>query len=149
MTILKCHTIFDHVNFAIFYFHLSYSCIVWPQNINTVRNFKDHLFHSSPLFSSNNILKFGDKIALENIFFVSKYINSQVSSIYYDWFPFSRNLHRFKTCWSVMNDLNIPTFLTQKYGLFSIRATAILSWNYTQHILKRGSSHEKYKILPN
>ena len=48
-----------------------------------------------------------------------------------------------------MNDLNIPTFLTQKYGLFSIRATAILSWNYTQHNLKRGSSHEKNKILPN
>ena len=31
-------------------------------------NFKDQLFHSSPLFSSNNILKFGDKITLENIF---------------------------------------------------------------------------------
>ena len=31
-------------------------------------NFKDQLFHSSPLFSSNIILKFGDKITLENIF---------------------------------------------------------------------------------
>ena len=63
-----------NIYFAIFDSHLSYSCIVWAQNINTVRrliilqkkalpimNFKDQLFHSSPLFSSNNILKFGDK----------------------------------------------------------------------------------------
>ena len=52
-----------NIYFAIFYSHLSYSCIVWAQNINTVRrfiilqnralqimNFKDQLFHSSPLF---------------------------------------------------------------------------------------------------
>ena len=38
-------------------------------------NFKEQLFHSSPLFSENNILKFGDKITLENILFVSKSIN--------------------------------------------------------------------------
>ena len=59
-----------NIYFAIFDSHLSYSCIAWAQNINTVRrliilqkkslrtmNFKDQLFHSSPLFSSNNILK--------------------------------------------------------------------------------------------
>ena len=58
---------------AIFDSHLSYSCIVWAQNINTVRrlfilqkrtlrimNVKDQLFHSSQLFSSNKILKLGD-----------------------------------------------------------------------------------------
>ena len=101
-----------NIYFAIFDSHLSYSCIVWAQNINTVRrlivlqkkalrimNFKDQLFHSSPLFSSNNILKFGDKITLENIFFVSKSINKQVSSTFSDWFTFSGNLHRYETCW--------------------------------------------------
>ena len=74
---------------VIFESHLSYSCIVWAQNTNTVRrltilrkkefrimNFKDQLFHSSPLFSSNKILKFGDKITLENILFVSQSINN-------------------------------------------------------------------------
>ena len=99
-------------------------------------NFKDQLFHSSPLFSSNNILKFGDKITLENILFVSKSINTQVSSIFNDWFTFSGNLHRYETCWSATNHLNIPTFRTQKYGHFSIRASAIRSWNYTQDMLK-------------
>ena len=60
--------------------HLSYLCIVWAQNVNTVwrliilqkkariMNFKDQLFHSNPLFSCNNILKFGDKITLKYSF---------------------------------------------------------------------------------
>ena len=73
-----------NIYFAIFDSHLCYSSIVWAQNINTLRrliilqkktlwimNFKDQLFYSSRLFSSNNILKFGDNIALENIIFVS------------------------------------------------------------------------------
>ena len=79
-------------------------------------NFKDQLFNLIPLCSSNNILKFGDKITLQNILFVSKSINKQVPSIFYDWFIFSGNLHRYETCWSVTNYLNIPTFQTQKYG---------------------------------
>ena len=116
-----------NIYFAIFDSHLSYSCIVWVQNINTVRrliilqkkalrimNFKHQLFHSSPLFFSNNILKFGNKITLENILFVSKSINRQVPSILYDRFTFSGNLHMYKTCWSVANHLNIPTFRTKK-----------------------------------
>ena len=57
-------------------------------------NLKDQLFHSSPLFSENNILKFIDKITLENILFVNKSINRQVPPIFYDWFTFSVDLHR-------------------------------------------------------
>ena len=37
-------------------------------------NFKDQLFHLSPLFSENNFLTFIDKITLEN----NKSINRQV-----------------------------------------------------------------------
>ena len=84
-----------NIYFAIFDSHLSYSCIFWAQNINTVRrliilqkksfrimNFKDQLLNSSPLFSSNNILKFDDKITLENFILVSKSINRQVPFIF-------------------------------------------------------------------
>ena len=95
-------------------------------------NFKKELFHSSPLFVSNNILKFGDKITLENILFVSKSINRQVPSIIYNWFAFSENLQWYETCCSVTNHLNISIFRIQKYGCFSIRASDIRSWNYTQ-----------------
>ena len=42
--------------------------------------------------------------------------------------------------WSVTKHLNISTFRTQKYGRFSIRASAIRSWNYTQDMLKTNLS---------
>ena len=72
--------------------HLTYSCIVWDQIITIINrliimqekalrfmNFKDSLFNSSAFFSENNILKFIDKISLEN-----KSINRQVPTIFYD-----------------------------------------------------------------
>ena len=84
-----------NIYFAIFDSYLSYSCIFRAQSINTVNrliipqkkalriiSFKDQLFHSSPLSSGNYILKFGDKITLENILFVNKSINRQVLLIY-------------------------------------------------------------------
>ena len=85
-------------------------------------------------------MKFGDKITLENIVFISKSINRQVPSLFNHWFTFSGNLHSYGTCWSATNHLNIPTFRTQKYGHFSIRASAIRSWNYTQDMLKTNLS---------
>ena len=127
-----------NIYFAIFDSHLTYSCIVWVQNITTVNrliilqkkalrnmNFKDQLFHSGTLFSENNILKFCDKINLEHILSVNKSINRHVATIFYDWLTFSGNLHRYETCWSVNDHLNITTFWTQKYGCFSIGASNI------------------------
>ena len=85
-----------NIYFAIFDSHLSYSCILWTQNVNTVRrliilpkkalqvmNFRDYLFHSSPLFTSYNILKFCDKITLQIALFISKSINRPVLSIFH------------------------------------------------------------------
>ena len=103
-------------------------------------NFKDQLFHSSPLFSENNILKFIDKITLENILFVNKSINRQVPPIFYGWFTFSGDLYRCETCWSVTDHLNITTFRTQKYGRCSIRASTIYSWNSMQSLLIKNLS---------
>ena len=92
-----------NIYYAIFDSHLTYSCIVWAQNINTVNrliilqkkalrimNFKDQLFHSIPLFSENNILKFIDKITLEKILFVN-------SIFLVGWFTFSGDLHSYET----------------------------------------------------
>ena len=122
-----------NIYFSIFDSHLSYSCFIWAQNIRTVEEstsnneFQKRLFHSSPLFSANNILKYGDKITLENILFVSKFINWQVFSIFNDSFTFSGNLHKYDCCWSVTNYLTITTFQIQNYNHFSIRASAIRS----------------------
>ena len=131
---------FRNIYYAIFDSHLTYSCIVWAQKINTVNrliiiqkkalriiNFKDQLFHSTPLFFENNILKFIDKITLENILFFNKSINRQVPPIFYDWFTFSGDLYRYETCWFVTDHLIMPTFWTQMYGRFSRRASTIYS----------------------
>ena len=60
-------------------------------------NFKYWSLHASPPLSTNNILKFGDKIILENILFVSKLVTRLVLSIFYDGFTFLGSLHRYET----------------------------------------------------
>ena len=71
--------------FALFDSYLSSCCLFWAQNFSTIQqivilqkkairiiNFQPRNFHTSPLFKQNSILKFQDKICLENILFVSK-----------------------------------------------------------------------------
>ena len=71
---------------AIFEPHLYYSLLVWAQNSNLIKRlfvlqkkslriiyFLNHNAHTSPLFRDLNILKFPDKIALENCLFINKY----------------------------------------------------------------------------
>ena len=73
-----------NICFVTFYCRLRYSCFAWAQNINIVRrlivlqrkpprfiNFKKQIFNSNSLFSTNNIMKFGDENTLENIFLIS------------------------------------------------------------------------------
>ena len=77
------------IYFAVFDSYLSYCCIVWVQNFSTIQrvlilqkkavriiNFQLRNFHTSPLFKQNSIIKFQDKIFLENISFVSKSLNN-------------------------------------------------------------------------
>ena len=74
---------------AIFEPHLYYSLLVWAQNSNSIKRlfvlqkkslriiyFLNHNAHTSPLFRDLNILKFPDKIALENCLFINKYSTS-------------------------------------------------------------------------
>ena len=116
-----------NIYFAIFDSHLTYSCIFWTQNVNTVRrliillkkalqamNFRDYLFHSSPLFTSYNILKFRDQITLQVVLFISKSIDRPVLSIFHD-ISYKRP--------------NIPIFWALKYGRCSLRAGAIQKIN--------------------
>ena len=76
----------------------------------------------------------------ENILFVDKPIKRQVSPIFYDQFTIPGDLHRYKSCWSVTDHLNIPTFRSQKYGRFSTKASTIDSWNSMQNLLIKNFS---------
>ena len=83
------------IYFATFDSYLFYCCLAWARNFNTIQwivilqkktiriiNFWPRNFHTSPLFKQNSILKFQDKICLENISFVSKSLNNLSPSIF-------------------------------------------------------------------
>ena len=83
------------IYFAIFDSYLSYCCLVWSQNFSNIPlilileekavriiNFQPRNFHTSPLFKQISILKFQDKICLENILIVSKSLNNLSPSIF-------------------------------------------------------------------
>ena len=79
-------------------------------------------------------------------------MNRQVPPILYDRFTFSEKLHRYETCWSVTDHLNMTTFWTQKYGSFSMRASTIYSWNsmqnlLTKHLSLKNTTSEKIKYF--
>ena len=106
------------IYFAIFDSHLSYCCLVWAQNFSSIKrililqkkavriiNFQPRNSHTSPLFKQNFILKFQDKICLENILFVSKSLNNLSPSILNTWFSFPSEQHNYETSSSIEGNL--------------------------------------------
>ena len=96
--------------FAIFDSHLSYYCLVWAQNFSSIKrililqkkavriiNFQPRNSRTSPLFKQNFILKFQDKICLENMIFVSKSLNNLSPSIFNAWFSLSSDQRNYET----------------------------------------------------
>ena len=82
-------TILKTIYFAIFDSHINYANLVWAQNSNamnrilTLQNkamriitLESRNCHASPLFSKFKLLKFNDKLLLENVLLISKFINS-------------------------------------------------------------------------
>ena len=137
------------IYFAIFDSYLSYCCLVWAQNYSTIQriiilqkkairiiNFQPRNFHTSPLFKQNSILKFQDKICLENILFVSKSLNNLSPSIFNTWFSLSLDQHNYETSSSIQGNLMKLFYKTDRYGKYSIIASAVESWNKIQKQLK-------------
>ena len=82
------------IYFAIFDSYLSYCCVAWVRNFNTIQkilisqkktvriiDLQPRNFHTSPLFKQSSILKFQDKICLGNILFVRRSLKNLVQSI--------------------------------------------------------------------
>ena len=116
------------IYFAIFDSYLSYCCLVWAQNFSTIQrilivqknavritNFQPRSFHTSPLFKQNSILKFQDKICLENVLFVSKSLNNLSPSIFNTWFSFSSDQHNYETSSSTQGNLMKLFYKTNRY----------------------------------
>ena len=130
------------IYFAIFDSYLSYCCLVWAQNYSTIQRIiilqkrllellisNQEIFHISPLFKQNSILKFQDKICLENILFISISLNNLSLSVFNTWFSFSSDQHNYETSSSTQGNLIKLFYKTKRYGKYSITVSAIESWN--------------------
>ena len=89
----------------------------------TMRTIQPRNFHTSPLFKKNSILKFQDKICLENILFVSKSLNNLTPSV------FSTDQHNYEISSSTQGNLTKIFYETNIYGKYSIIVSANESWN--------------------
>ena len=115
---------------------------MWAENYSTIQriiilqkkairiiNLQPRNFHTSPLFKQNSILKFQDKICLENILFVSKSLNNLSPSVFNTWFSFSSDQHNYETSSSTQRK-------TKRYGKYSVTVSAVESWNKIQKQLR-------------
>ena len=106
------------------------------EKVVTVINFQPRNSHTSPLFKQNFILKFQDKICLENILFVSKSLNNLTPSVFSTWFSFSSDQHNYETSSSTLDNLTKLFYKTNRNGKYSITVSTIGSWSKIQKQLK-------------
>ena len=99
-------------------------------------NFQPRNSHNNPLFKQNFILKFQDKIHLENILFVSKSLNNLSPSIFNAWFSFSSDQHNYETPSSTQGNHMKLFYKADKHEKYSISVSAFESWNKIQKQLK-------------
>ena len=121
------------IYFAIFEFYLSYCSLAWAQNCSTILqivilqkkavriiNFEPRNSHTSPTFKQNFILKFQDKIYLENILFVNKSLNNLTLSVFSTRFSFSSNQHNYKP--QVLHRVISQNYFTKQINMGSIQS---------------------------
>ena len=150
---------------AIFESHLYSSSLVWAQNFNSTKRlfilqkkalrlmfFLRREAHTNPLFKDFNILKFHDKIALENCIFIHKSFKQQLPQPFDNWFGLSSNFHTHYTRWSNLGCLNVPSHRTKLYGGNSLCISTIFTWNYLQNLHRNILFHKLtskcWKTLP-
>ena len=68
--------------------------------------FFNHNTHAAPLFKDSNILKFPDKIALENCIFIKKYFNETLPIPVKNWFTLYTDSHTHNARWSKLSCLS-------------------------------------------
>ena len=130
--------ILTSIVFTIFDSYVSYCFLVWYQNCTTIQriiilqkkairiiNFQPRHFHTSPLFKQNSILKFQDKICLENILFIRKSLNNLSPSIFNTWFNFSLDQRKYETSSFTQGNLIKRFYKTKRYGKYSITVSAM------------------------
>ena len=93
--------------------HLSYASCVWVQNLSSVKKlhilhkksfrlmfFQNRNAHAGPLFKKTNILKFRNKVALENCILINNSLDKTLLKILCDCFILSFESHTRSTRWA-------------------------------------------------
>ena len=87
-------SILKTIYFPVFDSHINYANLIWAQNSNPMSriltlkkamriiNFQSRNCHSSPLFSKFKLLKFNDKVLLENVLLISKFMKSFLPPVF-------------------------------------------------------------------
>ena len=101
------------------------NCIFAKKAVRII-NVQPRNSHTSLLSKQNSILKFQDKICLENISFVSKSLNNLSQVIFNTWFRFFSDQH--ETSSSTQGNLIKPFYKINRYGKYSITGSAVESW---------------------
>ena len=109
--------------------------------------FQSRNCHSSPLFSKLKLIKFNDKVHLENVLLISKFINSLLPPVFNNWFTFCSNVHNSEKTPSATCQLFKPSSGTNLYRKTSITENAIDAWNKAQ--ISLGNTILKDLITPN
>ena len=122
--------------------------MVWAQNFNAVIrvftlqkrvlriiSFQPRDCRSSPLFKKHDLLKFENKIQLENALLVSKYFSNIIPSIFNNWFTPCFDVHNNNTAASSTGKLFKLSFQTNLYGKNPITISAVNAWNKIQAAL--------------
>ena len=117
------------IYYTIFDSHINYVNVILAQNSNALNrlsvlqkkaprtiSFQPRDCHLSSRLEKQNLLKFEDKIQLENVLFVSKYFNNILPSIFDNWFTLCSNMHNYNTVASLTGKLFKPSFRTILYG---------------------------------
>ena len=92
--------------------------------------------HSSSLFKKHSLLKFEDKIQLENVLLVSKYFNNILPSIFDNWSTLGPDLQNYDTADISTGKLFKPLFQSDLYGKNSITITAANAWIYNLQLIQ-------------
>ena len=93
-------------------------------------------FQTNHLFKQNSILKFQDKICLENILFFGKSLSNLSPLVFSTWFSFSSYQHNYETSSSTQGNLIKRFYKTKRHGKYSIIVSVVESWNKIQKQLK-------------
>ena len=131
------------IYYALFDFHLRYSCQIWGQcqtqslyNLEVLKNkalcilnFWGPPEKSQPLYKISKIFKLKDLVRLYNLQFVQNHLNDFLSNNFLNYFTKTTNLHDHNTRGI---RLNVPIVNTTCYGSNSITLKDIRKWNKTK-----------------